>query len=166
MLLGFNAVSNLYANVNNNDNNNNNNNNDNDFGSVSGNANDVAVQNNYMSTVITIVPPVGPPVVVPVGRAVKDKGIFLDSRFKKSDVYFEDGASKIFPNGTIIYDDGSQIEASVFFGAIDPNNPQSIISLKAVLGDQVESEEEMSLELLQKLDDKRRRSLASSNKLL
>ena len=48
MLLGFNAVSNLYANVNNNDNNNNNNNNDNDFGSVSGNANDVAVQNNYM----------------------------------------------------------------------------------------------------------------------
>ena len=48
MLLGFNAVSNLYANLNSNNNNNNNNNNDNDFGSVSGNANDVSVQNNYM----------------------------------------------------------------------------------------------------------------------
>ena len=48
MLLGFNAVSNLYANVNNNNNNNNDNNNDNDFGSVSGNANDVSIQNNYM----------------------------------------------------------------------------------------------------------------------
>ena len=35
-------------------------------------------------------------------------------------MYFEDGASKIFPNGTIIYDDGSQIEASVFYGAMDP----------------------------------------------
>ena len=44
----------------------------------------------------------------------------LDICVQKSDVYFEDGASKIFPNGTIIYDDGSQIEASVFFGAIDP----------------------------------------------
>merc|ERR1711908_37662 len=62
MLLGFNAVSNLYANVNNNNNNNNNNNDNDDFGSVSGNANDVSIQNNYMSTVITIVPPVGPPV--------------------------------------------------------------------------------------------------------
>ena len=44
----------------------------------------------------------------------------LDICVQKSDVYFEDGANKIFPNGTIIYDDGSQIEASVFFGAIDP----------------------------------------------
>ena len=36
----------------------------------------------FQSTVIAIVPPVGPPVVVPVGRAVKDEGIYLDSRFK------------------------------------------------------------------------------------
>ena len=53
MLLGFNAVSNLYANIINNNNNNNNNNNDNDFGSVSGNANDVSVQNNYMVRIKT-----------------------------------------------------------------------------------------------------------------
>ena len=36
----------------------------------------------FQSTVITIVPPVGPPVVVPVGRAVRNKGIEIDSRFK------------------------------------------------------------------------------------
>ena len=34
------------------------------------------------STVITIVPPIGPPIVVPVGRAVQNKGVDLDSRFQ------------------------------------------------------------------------------------
>ena len=82
MLLGFNAVSNLYANVNNNDNNNNNNNNDNDFGSVGGNANDVVVTNDYMAMVIAIVPPVGPPIPVIVGRALEDGTVFMDERFK------------------------------------------------------------------------------------
>ena len=48
IVLGFNAISNLYANVNNNNDNNNNNNNLNDVSSVSGNANDVTVQNDYM----------------------------------------------------------------------------------------------------------------------
>ena len=72
------------------------------------------------STVITIVPPVGPPVVVPVGRAVKDQGVVLDTRFQRKDVFFQDGATTIFPNGTMVYEDGSQAEAAVFWGALDP----------------------------------------------
>ena len=63
--------------VNNNNNiNDNNNNNDNDFGSVSGNADDVTVGNDYMAMVIVIVPPVGPPIPVVVGRASAAKTIF------------------------------------------------------------------------------------------
>ena len=69
---------------------------------------------------ITIVPPVGPPVVVPVGRAVKDQGVVLDARFQRKDVFFQDGATTIFPNGTMVYEDGSQAEAAVFWGALDP----------------------------------------------
>ena len=118
--------------------------NDNDFGSVSGNANDVSIQNNYMvsdqwevvkndivfllqSTVITIVPPVGPPVVVPVGRAVKDHGVVLDARFQRKDVFFQDGDTTIFPNGTMVYEDGSQAEAAVFWGALDPRYYTTVI---------------------------------------
>ena len=91
---------------------------------------------------ITIVPPIGPPIVVPMGRAIQNKGVDLDSRFqvnqnpysqrnvspglipvlslKRSDVFFEDGERKIFPNGTIIYADGSQLDAPVFWGVLDP----------------------------------------------
>ena len=69
---------------------------------------------------ITIVPPVGPPVVVPVGRAVKDQGVVLDARFQRKDVFFQDGDTTIFPNGTMVYEDGSQAEAAVFWGALDP----------------------------------------------
>ena len=36
----------------------------------------------FQSTVITIVPPIGPPIVVPVGRAIQNKGVDLDSRFQ------------------------------------------------------------------------------------
>ncbi|XP_023346288.1 hybrid signal transduction histidine kinase E [Eurytemora carolleeae] len=94
MLLGFNTVSNLYANLNNNNQNNNNNNNDNDFGSVQANANDVSVSNNYMSLVITIVPPIGPPIPVIVGRALQSGSVFLDKRFKRPGVFLEDQTKK------------------------------------------------------------------------
>ena len=50
-------------------NNDNNNNNDND-------ANDDTVGNDYMAMVIVIVPPVGPPIPVVVGRASAAKTIF------------------------------------------------------------------------------------------
>ena len=40
--------------------------------------------------------------------------------FKRSDVYFVDGERKIFPNGTLLYADGSQVDAPVFWGVIDP----------------------------------------------
>ena len=40
-------------------------------------------------------------------------------RFQKPDVFFEDGDTKIFPNGTMISQDGSQVEANVFWGALD-----------------------------------------------
>ena len=36
----------------------------------------------FQSTVIAVVPPVGPPIVVPVGRAVRNIGVYLDDRFK------------------------------------------------------------------------------------
>ena len=36
----------------------------------------------FQSTVIAVVPPVGPPIVVPVGRAVRNTGVYLDDRFK------------------------------------------------------------------------------------
>ena len=87
-------------------------------------------------------PPIGPPIVVPMGRAIQNKGVDLDPRFqvnemiylnfqmhlciicfvffKRSDVYFVDGERKIFPNGTLLYADGSQVDAPVFWGVIDP----------------------------------------------
>ena len=43
---------------------------------------------------------------------------------KRSDVFFEDGERKIFPNGTIIHADGSQVDAPVYWGVIDPRYGQ------------------------------------------
>ena len=62
-----------------------------------------------MTMIITIVPPVGPPIPVLVGRAIQDEPqnpfeIFLDESMDKEGVYFEtEDSSKIFPNGTIVY---------------------------------------------------------------
>ena len=53
----------------------------------------------------------------------------------------------VFKNGTVT-------EATVFWGAMDPRNPKSISSLKTFLGDQIVDGEEISLELLTKLDEK------------
>ena len=85
---------------------------------------------------------------------------------------------KIFPNGTLLYADGSQVDAPVFWGVIDPRypeewkkfnylltniffkfesfrNPDSLISLRGFLGDHIGTQEEISLELLQKLNRKK-----------
>ena len=69
-------------------------------------------------------------------------------------VYFQDVASKIFPNGTMLFKNGTVTEASVFWGAMDPRNPKSITSLKTFLGDQIPDGTEINLELLTKLDQK------------
>ena len=42
----------------------------------------------------------------------------------------------------------------MFWGAMDPRNPKSILSLKSFIGDQLEDGVEISLELLTKLDQK------------
>ena len=62
--------------------------------------------------------------------------------------------STIFPNGTVVFKNGTVTEATVFWGAMDPRNPKSILSLKTFLGDQIEDGVEISLELLTKLDQK------------
>ncbi len=79
--------------------------------------------------IITIVPPVGPPIPVLVGRALIQNGtetksrsaqdssagdfndrkeavvdVYLDEQFDKDGVYLElDDMTKVFPNGTLIY---------------------------------------------------------------
>ena len=141
----------------------------------------------------------GPPIVVPVGRAVKDQGIYLDSRFKvcMDKLYLVRILSFVMSevwcvfwgwseqnisqrnnylrwwlsdwSFSFLWSNGSQVwnmeypwswahKYSYFC-----SNPQSIISLKAVLGNEITAKEEMSLELLQKLDKKR--SLTSGSKL-
>ena len=61
-----------------------------------------------MTMIITIVPPVGPPVPVLVGKAIQNApnatfDVYLDDKFDRDDVYFEtEDSSMIFPNGTII----------------------------------------------------------------
>ena len=55
----------------------------------------------------------------------------------------------------MIYRNGTVSEALVFWGAMDPRNPKYISSLKTFLGDQIEDDSEMSLELLTRLDQKR-----------
>ena len=62
-----------------------------------------------MTMVITVVPPVGPPIPVIAGRAIQtspdqDYEVYLDDIFEKDGVYFEvEDSSMVFPNGTIIY---------------------------------------------------------------
>ena len=75
-----------------------------------------------MAMVIVIVPPVGPPIPVIVGRALKDGTVFMDQRFKDPRVFFEDGQTKLFPNGTLVYQNGTFSEGDMFWGTMDPRN--------------------------------------------
>ena len=62
-----------------------------------------------MTMIITVVPPVGPPIPTIVGKAIKidqDQGyqVYLDEKLDRDGVYFEtEDLTMIFPNGTIIY---------------------------------------------------------------
>jgi hypothetical protein len=44
----------------------------------------------------------------------------MDERFKRPDVYFEDEGRRLFPNGTILYTNGTEETGLVFWGAMDP----------------------------------------------
>ena len=59
--------------------------------------------------VITIVPPVGPPIPVLVGRAIQTSpnstyDVYLKEEFEKENVFFElEDSTMAFPNGTFVY---------------------------------------------------------------
>lgn len=57
-----------------------------------------------MTTVVVIVPPVGPPIPVVVGRSIGD-GLFLNEAMRRRDLeYLEDQEGRrIYLNGTIDY---------------------------------------------------------------
>ena len=56
-----------------------------------------------MTTVVVIVPPVGPPIPVVVGRSVGG-GLFLNDAMRRRDLeYLEDDGREIYLNGTIAY---------------------------------------------------------------
>ena len=62
-----------------------------------------------MTMIITIVPPVGPPIPVLVGRALQQSPnstfeVYLNEQFDKDGAYFElEDSTMVFPNGTLIY---------------------------------------------------------------
>ena len=62
-----------------------------------------------MTMIVTVVPPVGPPTPMIVGRAIQTSqnegfDVYLDEKLDKEGVYFEtEDLTMIFPNGTIVY---------------------------------------------------------------
>ena len=56
-----------------------------------------------MTTVVVIVPPVGPPIPVVVGRSIGG-ALLLNYAMRRRDFeYFEDEGRRIYLNGTIAY---------------------------------------------------------------
>ena len=159
IILGFNAVSNVIANINNNLNNNNDNNNIQDSGNVQGTSQDVDLMSTSMTMVITIVPPVGPPVPVLVGRAIKRSpnstfDIYLNDGLEKEGVYFEtEDATRLFPNGTILYSNGTKAIGEVFYGAVDSRQTRKMKYLHEVLN---MDDHEISLKTLIHLNSERK----------
>lgn len=122
-----------------------------------------------MTMVITIVPPVGPPVPVLVGRAIQKAPnasfeIFLNEELEKDGVYFEaqESNTKLFPNGTIIYANGTKVDGQVFYGAVDSRHQRKMHHLHDILKVKADS---MSLQTLVHLN-KQRKSKQKSRKIL
>ena len=73
------------------------------------NSQDTSLGSTSMTMIITVVPPVGPPIPTIVGKAIKidqdqDYQVYLDEKLDRDGVYFEtEDLTMIFPNGTIIY---------------------------------------------------------------
>lgn len=139
--------------------NNNDNNNIQDSGNVQGTSQDVDLMSTSMTMVITIVPPVGPPIPVLVGRAIQKAPnasyeIFLNEELEKDGVYFETQEStKLFPNGTIIYSNGTAVDGKVFFGAVDSRQQRKMHHLHDILKVKADS---ISLETLVHLNEQRK----------
>ena len=70
-------------------------------------------------------------------------------------MFFEDGQTRLFPNGTVVYQNGTSSEGVVFWGAMDPRNPRSITSLKTYLMDTIRDDDEVDLDLMMTLDNQR-----------
>ena len=113
-----------------------------------------------MTMVIAIVPPVGPPIPVLVGKAIKDNPnstyeVYLEKDLEKENVFFElDDSTMIFPNGTIIYQNGTKAEGTVHYGAVDSRNQKQMKFLKEVL--ELNSEEKLDLQKLRMLNQQRK----------
>ena len=137
--------------------NNNNNNNVQDSGNVQGTSQDVDLMSTSMTMVITIVPPVGPPVPVLVGRAIQKSPnasyeIYLNEELEKDGVYFEtQDATKLFPNGTIIYTNGTSAHGTVYYGAVDSRQQRRMHYLADIL-----KVDTMSLNTLVNLNQQRK----------
>ncbi|XP_023346287.1 uncharacterized protein LOC111715216 [Eurytemora carolleeae] len=61
----------------------------------------------------------------------------------------------MFPNGTILYNNGTVDSAVVHWGVLDPRNPRAISNLRNFLGDIVGEHEDIDLDTLIQLDNKR-----------
>jgi len=79
----------------------------------------------------------------------------MDQRFKDPGVFFEDGPTRLFPNGTVVYENGTSSDSVVFWGAMDPRNPRSITSLKTYLSNTISVDDEVDLDFMNRLDNKR-----------
>ena len=44
----------------------------------------------------------------------------MDERFKRPDVFLEEEGTRLFPNGTIRYSNGTEGTGLAFWGAMDP----------------------------------------------
>merc|ERR1712223_1309566 len=63
--------------------------------------------------------------------------------------------SRIYPNGTVVLADGTIEQGTVFWGAIDPREPRSILPLAPILQRHLPSNVSLNIELLTSLDNQR-----------
>ena len=121
-----------------------------------------------MTMIMTIVPPVGPPIPVIVGKAIQTNpeenfDVFLDKQFEKDGVYFEtDDKTKIFPqNGTLVYQNGTVSEGKIYYGAVDSRNQRKMLHLEDIL-----KEPQLSLDNLKKMNGERKAKRVQKRSLL
>ena len=110
-----------------------------------------------MTMIITIVPPVGPPVPVLVGKAIQDSPedafeVYLDEKFDRDGVYFEtEDKMRLFPNGTIIDSDGKVSQGAIHFGAVNSRDQRKMLHLEDIL-----KIDQLNLNILRRLNEQRK----------
>jgi hypothetical protein len=87
------------------------------------------------STLIQIaLPPIGPPIIVPIGALLDDGNVLLNDGVDVEGVYWESPDRALFDNGTIVYKVTKVVEtAQIGYGTI---NPQGVVSLLPKIGKQ------------------------------